>query len=144
MEEVELPDALIVPHIPKSIILCLYKSIQDDIIEQLSKNGKVIVFGQEHLNRPIYHFPFDYFIIDLRVEEQRFYFQRHISRYHIHYYFVLYRHSFETDNGIQFDNHLTEFPHDQVSKEEFDGMLLENPLPAPNCLLSLCKYLFCK
>ena len=47
---------------------------------------------------------------------------------------------FENNNGIAFHNEITEFPNIQISKDEFDFLLVESPLPEPHCFLSLCRY----
>jgi hypothetical protein len=148
MSEIEmavhpLEQTLYVPYYPKPFIFCLFKSIPEDVMMLLRDYGKVITFSQAYLNRPIQAFQFDYMIIDFREEDHRFYFQRHISRHTDNYHFILYRYSFETNHGIFFHNEIVEFPSRQVNKDEYDMLLLETPMPAPHCLLSLCRYL-CK
>ena len=133
---------LCVPYIKKPFVICLFKTISDSQLLSLLHHGKVVRFGQEHHNLP-FHFIFDYFIIDLRDETQRFYFQRYILKYLESYHIILYRYCFETTE-IPFHNELVDIPPHQINKEEFDLLLLNKPLPAPNCLLSLCRYLLCK
>lgn len=132
--------SLVVEYIPKSYIICLYKSIEENDIEHLRQHGKVVIFSRSYLNLPIHSYPFDYLLLDFREEDHRFYYRRHISTQHTHYHLILFRHCFETNNGIYFHNELTEFPRHQVLKEEFDAILLENPLPAPNCCLSFFRF----
>jgi hypothetical protein len=109
----------------------------------LKEHGKVILFSPSFLNLPISSFPFDYFIIDFREDEQRFYFQRHVSKHREQFHFILIRHGFETNNGIFFHNEIVDFPS-HPTKDEFDMLLLESPFPAPHCFLSLCSYVCCK
>jgi hypothetical protein len=134
---------LVVVYKPKPFILCLYKSLSDESLSLLRQYGKVILFSQIYINISIHKLLFDYLIIDFRDEEARYYYQRFIKRYMDHYNIILYRYSFENNNGIEFHNELSTFPNRQVSKEEFDTILLETPIPAPNCCFSFCKYL-CK
>lgn len=134
---------LFVPYTPKPFILCLFKSLSESDMLLLRDYGKVIQFSQAYLNRPIQSYPFDYLVIDFRKEEERFYFKRHIVPFYEDFYFLLFRHSFESNHGMFFHNEITDFPNVQISKDDFDTMLLEKPLPSPNCLLSLCRYL-CK
>lgn len=134
---------LVVVYKPKSFILCLFKSLSDESISLMRQYGKVILFSQIYINISIHKLLFDYLIIDFREEEGRYYYQRFIRRYIDNYNIILYRYFFETNNGIQFNNELSTFPNRQVSKDEFDTMLLEPPIPAPNCCFSFCKFL-CK
>ena len=138
-----LDPTLLVPYVPKPVVICLYRSIQSTSLSLLREYGKVVEFGPAYTNVPVTSFPFDYLILDLREEDHRFYYQRYIFRNHTNYHLILYRYSFETSNGIYFHNEITEFPSLQVSKDEFDMVLLESPLPAPpSCLVSLCRYFF--
>ena len=130
-------------NIPKSFIICLFRDIPEESELLLREYGKVVRFGQPFSNRPIHLFQFDYFIIDFRITEDRYYFKRYIINQMDTYFIILYRYYFETDHGMHFHNELVEFPSRQISREEYDTMLLESPLPAPHCLLSLCRYL-CK
>ena len=139
-----LDPSLLVTHHPKSFIICLYKSIPNETMILLKHYGTVVTFGPAYTNVPVSTFPFSYLIMDLRQEDHRSYYQRHVLRYQNQFNIILYRYAFETNNGIAFHNELCEFPSHQVSKEDFDEMLLESPLPAPpNCFLSWLKNL-CK
>jgi len=138
-----LDPSLMVEYNPKPVVICLFKSLSDTDFFSFQYHGKVIRFGPEHRNLPFSSFSFDYFIIDLRQEEQRFYFQRHIIKYTDSFSIILYRHCFET-TLIPFHNQLTDIPAPQINKEEFNLLLLDEQLPAPNCLLSLCRYVLCK
>ena len=131
---------LIVPYTHKPFVFCLFKSMDNSDITLLNQYGKVVIFGQAYINRPVHTFSFDYLIIDFRDNDHRFYYQKHIMKYHEQYHFILYRYSFETNHGILFHNELVDFPSHQVTKDEFESLLLEKPLPSPNCLLSLCRY----
>lgn len=136
----ELNSALIVDDRPKPFIICLFKSIPDSVLTILRNFGKVIIYGQAYINLPIETLEFDYFIIDLREEYHRFYCKRYVMKHLEKYYFILYRYFFENNNGIAFHNEITEFPNIQISKDEFDFLLVESPLPEPHCFLSLCRY----
>ena len=133
-------ESLLVPFTSKPFVLCLFKSLSEDQIELLKQHGKVIQFGPVFMNRSVHSFSFDYFIIDLREEDHRFYYQRHVMRYHEQFHIVLFRYSFETNQGILFHNELVDFPNYQISKEEFDVLLLETPLPSPSCFMSLIRF----
>lgn len=140
-----LDPPLIVPYYPKPFIIGLYKTLSSDTLQLLRQYGKVILFGNAYTNVPIQSLSFDYFIIDLREKDHRFYYKRYIYNYHEQYYCILYRYIFENNNGIFFHNELTEFPTTQITKEEFDTILLESPLPSPSCCLaSLCNYICTK
>jgi hypothetical protein len=136
-------EPLYVFHKQKPFIICLFRDIPNEAETLLREYGKVIIFGPPFANRPLHLFLFDYFLLDFRKEEDRFYFKRFISNNSDSYFFILYRYYFETDHGMTFHNELVDFPSRQISKEEYDLMLLESPLPAPHCFLSLCRYL-CK
>jgi len=140
IEPNKIASSLIVEYIPKPYIICLYKSLEENDIEHLRQHGKVVLFCKSYTNLPIQSFPFDYLILDFRIEEHRYYYQRHIFHNYSNYHLILFRHCFETNNGISFHNELTDFPRHQVLKNELDALLLEKPLPAPNCCLSLFRF----
>ena len=124
----------------KPIIICLFKSICSDLLQ---KYGKVVRYESVYTNIQIDQIEFDYFIIDLRQEEDRFYYRRHIMYHYDDYFYLLYRYCFETNQGLFFHNEITELPPYQINKEEYDTLLLKPIIPVPNCFISLIRYI-CK
>ncbi len=123
------------------IIICLYKSIPEDVVSLLKTYGKVIIWSSIYENINCDLIEFDYFIIDLREEQQRLYYQSFIL--HKTYRLVLYRHSFETNNGIAFHNEITDFPPKRAFRNDFDTLLFQEPLPVPRWYVSLFRVCCC-
>jgi len=140
MDQMKTAPTLIVDFVPKPFILCIYKSISKHDLDHMKQHGRVVEFGNAFVNRPIDSYPFDYLILDFREDDHRYYFQRHVYHHSSNYHLILYRRFFETNNGLTFHNEIIDFPPHNVFKEEFDNHLLENPIPAPNCCLSLIRH----
>ena len=56
------------------------------------------------------------------------------------YYYILYRHSFETNNGLYYNNEITDFPLKQSTKNTYDKILLLENIYEPKCYISLCRF----
>lgn len=120
------------------IIICLYKTLSSDGSSLLKKYGKVIEIDSSYLNIDCNLLSFDYLVIDFRVIQYRVYFQKYIMNQNS-YHLLLYRHSYETNNGIPFHNELCELPPEQALKIDFDKLLFMEPLPSPKCYISLFR-----
>ena len=119
----------------EKIVICLYKSLDKEELELLQRYGKVVCFNKTHLNLPLERFEFDYFILDLRKEDQRIYFQKYTS----HAKRLLFRHSYETNNGVPFHNELSSLPKEQALKTDFDFLLFSQPIPSPKWYISFFR-----
>jgi hypothetical protein len=119
----------------EKIVICLYKSLDEDELELLKRYGKVLYFNSSYLNLSLDRFNFDYFILDLREEDHRIYFQKYTS----HTKRLLFRHSYETNNGVSFHNELSSLPKEQALKTDFDFLLFSQPIPSPKCFISLFR-----
>ena len=120
------------------IIICLYKTLSSDESFLLKKYGKVIEIDSSYLNIDCSLLSFDYLVIDFRVIHYRVYFQKYVMNQNS-YHLLLYRHSYETNNGIPFHNELCELPPEQALKIDFDKLLFMEPLPSPKCYISLFR-----
>ena len=82
---------------------------------------------------------FDYLIVDLRNEMCRNYYKIYLYK-NTDYYYILYRHSFETNNGLYYNNEITDFPLKQSTKNTYDKILLLENIYEPKCYISLCRF----
>ena len=96
-------------------------------INTLSLYGKVIFLEESYQNIEPSKLIFDYLIIDLRNEINR------------NYYYILYRYSFEGNNGLYYHNEITDFPSKQSTKNMYERLLLFENVYEPNCCVSLCR-----
>jgi hypothetical protein len=130
----------------KQIIICIHKNIPKDDIDLLRSYGKVLFFEDHHQNIELSSFSFDYLIIDLRNEIHRDYYKinlmKGVNNLNDNYYFVLYRYCFEGNNGIYYNNEITDFPRRQVDKNSYDKLLLLPNVYEPKWYVSLIR-LFC-
>lgn len=114
----------------KPIVICLYKKLEESHLELLRDYGKVIELSTIYVNIDSTELDFDYLIVDLREDYHRTYFQRFI-RNKDYYHLVLYKHTYETNNGISFHNELNVFPTRQAFQQDFNMLLLSDPVPEP-------------
>ena len=121
----------------KRIVICLYKSFDKDDLLLVQNYGKVIVYSDTYTNIDCGPLIFDYFILDLREEDQRVYFIKYIKNKD--YYLILFRYSFEMNNGVSFHNEIDTLPRKQAFKKDFDLLLLNQPIPPPKWYISLFR-----
>jgi hypothetical protein len=97
-----------------------------------------------HVSAPCYCQPllsFDYLVIDLRNEVHRNYYKINLMN-HVNndkYYYVLYKYCFEGNNGLYYNNEITEFPRRQVDKRNYDKLLLLPNVYEPKWYISLIR-----
>lgn len=123
----------------KKIIVCIHRDISKKDIDTLSLYGKVLFLEDFHQNiEPKFLF-FDYLIIDLRNQVYRNYYKIHFYN-NTNYYYILYRYWFETNNGIFYNNEITEFPSQQSSKINYLKLLLLEQIYEPKWYISLFRF----
>jgi hypothetical protein len=122
----------------KSIIVCIHKDISKKDINTLSLYGKVIFLEESYQNIDPSKLIFDYLIIDLRNEINRNYYKIYLYK-NKNYYYILYRYSFEGNNGLYYHNEITDFPSKQSTKNMYERLLLFENVYEPNCCVSLCR-----
>jgi hypothetical protein len=122
----------------KKIIICTHKDISKKDIDTLSLYGKVIFLDESYDNVDPTKLIFDFLIIDLRKEMNRNYYKIYLYK-NQNYYYVLYRFWFETNNGIFYNNEITEFPSQQSSKTNYYKVLLLENVYEPKWYVSLFR-----
>jgi hypothetical protein len=125
----------------KKIVICIHKDIDKKDINILCLYGKVIFLEDSFQNIDPCKLSFDYLIIDLRKEIHRNYYKIYFYK-NINYYYILYRYSFESNNGVYYHNEITEFPLQQSTKYNYDKLLLLENIYEPKWCLSLCRFCF--
>jgi hypothetical protein len=136
------------PNLPvnnsSKIVICLSKSLSKDDLKLLQYYGQVEEYSHSiHNNVELDKIDFDYLLLDLRKPEDRLYVQKHVLNNLQKINLVLFRYSFEGDNGISYNVERTELPSKQISKKVFDELLLSRQLEAPSCIISLLRALVC-
>jgi hypothetical protein len=126
------------------IVICLSKSLSKEDLKLLQYYGQVEEYSHNiHNNVELDKIDFDYLLLDLRKAEDRLYVQKHVLSHISEINLVLFRYSFEGDNGISYNVERTELPSKQISKKVFDELLLSKQLEAPSCVISLLRALVC-
>lgn len=123
----------------KRIVICIHKDIDKKNINILSLYGKVVFLEESFQNIDPSKLSFDYLIIDLRKEIHRNYYKIYFYK-NTNYYYILYRYSFESNNGIEYNNEITDFPLQQSTKYYYDKLLLLENVYEPKWCLSLCRF----
>ena len=123
----------------KPIIICIHKDISKKYINILTFYGKVLFLEEPYQNIEPNKLKFDYLIVDLRNEMCRNYYKIYLYK-NTDYYYILYRHSFETNNGLYYNNEITDFPLKQSTKNTYDKILLLENIYEPKCYISLCRF----
>lgn len=123
----------------KPIIICIHKDISKKDINILLLYGKVVFLEESYQNIEPSKIKFDYLIIDLRNEICRNYYKIYLYK-NTNYYYLLYKHYFETNNGIYYHNEITDFPSQQPTKNTYDKLLLIENIYEPKCCISLCRF----
>lgn len=125
--------------IEKRIIICTHKDIPKKELEVLSLYGKVLFFEEAYLNIDPLTLNFDYLIIDLKKDTHRNYYKLYLYNKNEYYYYILYRHWFESNNGCVYNNEITEFPSQQLNKKNYDTILLLPNVYEPKWYISLFR-----
>ena len=127
----------------KKIIISIHKDMSKKDIDILSLYGKVLFLEESHQNIEPTDLYFDYLIIDLRNELYRNYYKIYFynNKNNKNYYYILYRHWFETNNGMTYNNEIIDFPSQQSSKSNYNKLLLIEEIYEPKWYISL--YRFC-
>jgi hypothetical protein len=137
------------PNLPRNesskIVVCLSKSLSKEDLKLLEYYGQVEKYSHNiHNNVELDKIDFDYLLLDLRKAEDRLYIQKHVLNHLSQINLVLFRYSFEGDNGISYNVERTELPSKQISKKVFDELLLAKQLEAPSCIISFLRALVCQ
>ena len=123
----------------KKIIICIHKDISKKKIDVLFSYGKVLFFEDCYTNIEPSILIFDYLIIDLRKDTHRNYYKLYLYN-KSEYYYILYRHWFESNNGCIYNNEITEFPSQQSCKKNYDNILLLPNIYEPKWYISLFRF----
>lgn len=122
----------------KKIVICIHKDLSKNDIDLLSLYGKVLFFEDNYQNIELSSLSFDYLVIDLRNEIHRNYYK--INMYQNDgYYFILYRWWFEGNNGVVYNNELTEFPSRQPTRENYNKLLVFPNIYEPKWYISFLR-----
>lgn len=134
---------LVIKNVNK-IVICLSKDLSKSDLKLLEYYGQVEKYNHNiHNNVELDKIDFDYLLLNLRKAEDRLYIQKHVLTHLNEINLVLFRYSFEGDNGISYSVERTELPSKQISKKVFDELLLAKQLEAPSCMLSFLRALVC-
>lgn len=126
------------------IVICLSKSLSKDEKKLLEFYGRVIEYDHSvNHNVPLREVECAYLLVDLRRDNDRYYLQKYILPVLSDIHLILFKHSWEGDNGMSFECQRTELPVKQVSKKEFDTMLVQQPLEHQHCIVSFLKKAIC-
>lgn len=122
----------------KKIVICIHRDISKKDIDIMSVYGNVVFLEESFQNVDPTVFSFDFLIIDLRKEVHRNYYKIYFYKNN-RYHYVLYRYFFETNNGIFYNNEITEFPSQQSSKINYLKILLLENVYEPKWYISLYR-----
>ena len=123
----------------KRFIIGLYKDLPKVELQLLQSYGKVLEFHEAYKQIRCNDLDFDYLIFDFRDKENFLYYNINIRGREEYYYLVLYKHSYEKNNGLSFHNELTELPPRQINKKIYDKLLLQEVNYPPNWCISLFR-----
>jgi hypothetical protein len=129
----------------KRFVICLSKDLSEDEVALLQYYGRTISYDHDIVNNiDLSTVDFSYFLLDLREATNRDYLQKiilpNVDKFHL----ILYKYSFQDDNGISFEVERSELPKKQVNSDIFNKLLLQPEIKSPNCILSLLKSIVCK
>jgi hypothetical protein len=126
------------------IVICISKALSKDEKKLLEFYGRVIEYDHSvNHNIPLREVECAYLLIDLRRDNDRYYLQKFILPVLSEIHLILFKHSWEGDDGMSYECERHELPPKQVSKKEFDLMLVQQPLEHQSCLISLLKKVIC-
>lgn len=146
LAEVKEPESkpLIQPNQVDKIVMCISKSLSKDEKKLLEFYGRVIEYDHSvNQNVPLREVECAYLIIDLREDKDRYYLQKYILPVLSEIHLILFKHSWEGDNGMSYECERCDLPPKQVSKKEFDSLLIQQPLEHQSCIISLLKKAIC-
>lgn len=128
----------------KKIVIAITKDLSKEDKKLLEYYGKVIRYDHDIINNvELSTVDFDYFIVDLRHLNDRMYLQKQILPKLAEVHLILFKWSFESDNGISYEVERDSLPPKQVNKTIFDQLLLARPIQSPSCIISFLKTLAC-
>lgn len=135
------------PNTANQFIIVISKDMQKSELSLLKEYGRVIVYEHNvYHNVAINTLQFDYFIINLRSNYDRHYFQQIDKSLIENMNIVSYCYSIEKcddyHNELGADNIITKLPPKQAFKAEFDRLLLQKKISKPNMLFSCIKSIF--
>lgn len=149
---IEQKPPLIVPagnkvNLSEQIIFVLTKDMTEEQLSLLREYGRVIVFEHKvYVNVPIVSLEFDYLIMDMRIKEDRDYFQQIDPNVIASMNIISFCHSFEKEDEIHdeigSDNVITKLPEKQAFKSDFDRLLLLKKISKPRPVVSCVKGCF--
>ena len=129
----------------KRFVICISKDLSEDEIALLQYYGRTISYDHDTVNNiDLETVDFSYFLLDLRQQDDRVYLQKMILPNRDKFHLILYKYSFQDDNGISFSVERSELPKKQVNSQLFNQLLLQKEIESPNCILSLLKAIVCK
>lgn len=127
------------------MVICITKDIDELEEKVLSDYGKVIKYEHDlHNNIDCDTLVFDYFILDIRKKDDRYYFMKQIiaNAKRDHYHVVLYNYCFEDNVDFNCDNQINSFPKKQANKKDFDTLLLMKRIKAPRAWIDFFRKCF--
>jgi hypothetical protein len=137
---------LVVPD-NQAFILVISRDLDKDELDLLKEYGKVVQFEAGiYTNIPIRALDFDYFIIDIRKSEDRYYFQsipvQTLESYNLVSVCYSIQKSEEYHEEMGVDNVLAKLPPRQAFKADFDRLMLQKKISRPNGGVSCIKSVF--
>lgn len=135
------------PNPAKQFILVISKDMKDSELALLKEYGRVLVFSYDvYHNVPIQNLDFDYFILDIRCNEDRHYFQQIDTNIVGDVNIISYCYSIEKTEDyhqeLGVDNIITKLPPKQAFKIDFDRLLLQKKISRPFVFFSCIKSFF--
>ena len=135
------------PNPANQFIIVISKDMPKEDISLLKEYGRVIVFERNvYHNVAINTLDFDYFIIDIRCNEDRHYFQQIDPNLLESMNVISYCYSIEKfddyHNEIGVDNIITKLPSKQAFKLDFDRLILQKKISKPSIVFSCIKSFF--
>jgi hypothetical protein len=128
----------------KKIVIVITRDLSKENRALLTFYGRVIDYDHDIVNNiELNTIDFDYFIIDIRQLNDRMYLQKYVLPRLSEIHIILYKWSFESDNGVQYEVERDHLPPKQVNKTIFDQLLLSKPIQEPSCVISFLKTLAC-
>ena len=139
--------ALVVPDNYKAFILVISRDLDSDELALLKEYGKVLQFEAGiYTNIPILSLDFDYFLIDMRRSEDRYYFQsipvQTLARFNLVSICYSMQRSDEYHEDMGVENVLAKLPPKQAFRIDFDRLMLQKKISRPNGGISCIKSVF--
>jgi len=122
----------------KKIVICTTRDIAKEDMAMLKEYGRVVEYAHSlHNNLPISAFSYDYLIIDLRENGDRYFMLKSVLPFKAEYTIVVYSYAFEFNVVSECDNHISSFPKKQALKIDFDLILGSQRISKPKWWVSL-------